>query len=451
LERIKIDAQSFAFFSPLTRAWQFLVGAACAVGAVRAGQLKNRYVRVVFEMTLFALLVVLLVIDGGASTSFFAPNRIAVTVLTGLLVFAGFDGFAILSRIGDRSYSLYLWHFPLLSFAALKFDSSVTSRVVAVLVSVVLAELSYRLIEVRSLAIDVDHFFKRARIALVVAVAVFAFVAAIGIVGWPEKYANDVMQRQVVATPTAPWETPSDRCANTGDGFSYSCNNGEASDSQLILIGDSHAMALALGFGAAADALQRSWSADTAAGCSFARFNVGNQPGFCDAWVEATMQRALALRPQLVVLFQCYRIGTGCPQPNMSTEQRDEYVAGVASVVGELNDAGIAVLQVMDTPAVSPEQASPSLLLNNSRVPVQRGAVATNAAVVRQLQQTADASGGLYQIADITKGLCNAKSCRYVSNSNEPLWFDTDHLSPIGVRDRTLPLQIEIERALDSL
>jgi hypothetical protein len=366
-------------------------------------------------------------------------------------VYAGFDGFAILSRIGDRSYSLYLWHFPLLSFAALKFDSSVTSRVVAVLVSVVLAELSYRLIEVRSLAIDVDQFFKRARVALVVAVAAFGLITAIGVYGWPEKYANDVMQRQVVATPTAPWETPSDRCANTGDGFSYSCNNGEASDSQLILIGDSHAMALALGFGAAADALQRSWSADTAAGCSFARFNVGNQPGFCDAWVEATMQRALALRPQLVVLFQCYRIGTGCPQPNMSTEQRDEYVAGVASVVGELNDAGIAVLQVMDTPAVSPEQASPSLLLNNSRVPVQRGAVATNAAVVRQLQQTADASGGLYQIADITKGLCNAKSCRYVSNSNEPLWFDTDHLSPIGVRDRTLPLQIEIERALDSL
>jgi hypothetical protein len=120
-------------------------------------------------------------------------------------------------------------------------------------------------------------------------------------------------------------------------------------------------------------------------------------------------------------------------------------------VVGELNDAGIAVLQVMDTPAVLPEQASPSLILNSTRVPIQRGAVETNGAVVKQLQQTADASGGLYQIADITKGLCNAESCRYVSNSNEPLWFDTDHLSLYGVRDRTLPLQIEIERALDSL
>jgi peptidoglycan/LPS O-acetylase OafA/YrhL len=451
LERIKIDAQSFAFFSPLSRAWQFLVGAACALGVARAGQLKNRYVRVVFEMTLFALLVVLLVIDGGASTSFFAPSRVGVTVVTGLLVLTGFDAFKMLAAIGDRSYSLYLWHFPLLSFAALKFDSSVASRVVAVLVSVVLAELSYRLIEVRSLAIDVDHFFKRARIALAASVAVFAFIAAIGIVGWPEKYANDVLQREVVATPTAPWDRPSDRCANTGDGYTYICHNGEASDSQLILIGDSHASVLAFGFGEAADALRLSWSADTAAGCSFARFRAGNQSGFCDAWVEATMQRALALRPQLVVLFQCYRVGAGCPQPNMSAEQRDEYVAGVASVVGELNDAGIAVLQVMDTPAVSPERVRPSLLLNNPRVPIQRGAVETNAAVVEQLQRTADASGGLYQIADISKGLCNTESCRYVSNSNEPLWFDTDHLSPFGVVDRTQPLQIEIERALDSL
>jgi peptidoglycan/LPS O-acetylase OafA/YrhL len=451
LERIKIDAQSFAFFSPLTRAWQFLVGAACAVGATRAGQLKNRYVRVVFELTLFALLVVLLVIDGGASTSFFAPNRIATTVITSLLIYMGFSGFAILSRIGDRSYSLYLWHFPLLSLATLEFDSSATSRAVAVLVSVVLAELSYRLIEVRSLAIDVDHFFKRARIALAASVAVFAFITAIGVLGWPEKFADTVLQREAMADPIAHWDTPTDRCAYTGDGFTYKCNNGEASDSELFLIGDSHARGLALGFGMAADALQRSWSADTAIGCTFARFSEGKQFDFCDAWVNATMQQMLVLRPQLVVLFQCYRVGVGCPQPTMNTEQRDEYVAGVASVVGELNDAGIAVLQVMDTPAVLPEQSSPSLLGNSTRVPIQPGAWATNAAVAQQLQIIADASDGLYQLGDISEGLCRKRFCKYVSSSNEPLWFDTDHLSLSGVIDRAQPLQIEIERVLDSL
>ena len=450
-ERIKIDAQSFAFFSPLTRAWQFLVGAACAVGAARAGQLKNRYVRVVFELSLFVLLAVLLVIDGGSSTSFFAPNRIAVTAITGVLIFMGFSGFAILSPIGDRSYSLYLWHFPLLSLAALEFDSSATSRVVAVLVSVVLAELSYRLIEVRSLAIDVDHFFKRARIALAASVAVFAFITAIGVLGWPEKFADTVLQREAMADPIAHWDTPTDRCAYTGDGFTYKCNNGEASDSELFLIGDSHARGLALGFGMAADALQRSWSADTAIGCTFARFSEGKQFDFCDAWVNATLQQVLVLRPQLVVLFQCYRVGVGCPQPTMNTEQRDEYVAGVASVVGELNDAGIAVLQVMDTPAVLPEQSSPSLLGNSTRVPIQTGAWATNAAVAQQLQIIADASDGLYQLGDISEGLCRKRFCKYVSSSNEPLWFDTDHLSLSGVIDRAQPLQIEIERVLDSL
>ena len=448
IDRIRVDAESFAFFSPLTRAWQFLVGAACAVGVAKAWQLKNHRVRVVFEIVMFALLVALLVFDGSASTSFFSPIRIAVTVVTGLLVFVGFDGFAILSAIGDRSYSLYLWHFPLLSFASLKFDASATSRTVAVLISIVCAELSFRFIETRSLAIDVEHFLKRARVALVVSLAVFVSIVLIGVFGFAQTVANDVLQREVVASPTAPWDIPSDRCATNGDGFTYICNNGEASDSQLILIGDSHARGLALGFGAAADSLQLSWSADTAAGCTFARFAVGRQFDFCDAWVEATLRRALALTPKLVVLFQCYRLGEGCPQTQMNAAQRDEYVAGVAAIIAELNAAGVSVLQVLDTPAVSPEQASPSLFLNNPRIPIQRGVVRTNAEVAKQLGIIAQSSNGRYQLAEITTGLCSAVSCRYVNNDYQPLWLDTDHLSQFGVADRTEPLLDAIEKAL---
>ena len=84
-------------------------------------------------------------------------------------------------------------------------------------------------------------------------------------------------------------------------------------------------------------------------------------------------------------------------------------------------------------------------------MPIQPGAWATNAAVAQQLQIIADASDGLYQLGDISEGLCRKRFCKYVSSSNEPLWFDTDHLSLSGVIDRAQPLQIEIERALDSL
>lgn len=448
IDQIKNDAESFAFFSPLSRAWQFLVGAACAVGTARKWQLKNRQLRAAFELALLALLLALLAVDGGASTNFFAPSRVGVTVVTGLLVLVGFDGLKVLTAIGNRSYSLYLWHFPLLSFAALKFDSSVASRTIAVLVSIGCTELSYRFIETRSLAIDVEQFMKRARVALGASVAVFALVAAVGVFGVAQTVANDVLKREVVAVATAPWDAPSDRCAANGDGFTYSCNNGEASDSQLILVGDSHARGLAFGFGAAADSLGLSWSADTGAGCTFARFKVGRQFDFCDAWVETTLQRALALQPKLVVLFQCYRVGAGCPQPQMSEAERNEYVSGVAAIINELNAAGISVLQVLDTPAVSPEQASPSLLLNSPRLPIQRGATQTNAEVAKQLDKIARSSEGRYHLAEITTGLCTADTCRYVDDDNNPLWFDTDHLSPFGVADRTEPLRSAIEKAL---
>ena len=448
IDRIRIDAESFAFFSPLTRAWQFLVGAACAVGAARAWQLKNRRVRVMFELALFASLVALVVLGGGASTSFFAPSRIAVTVVTGLLVFTGFDGFAKLSAIGDRSYSLYLWHFPFLSLASLKFETSAVVRSVAVLVSILCAELSYRFIETRSLAIKVEIFFKRLWIIFTVSIVIFALVAAAGIFGIAQKVANDVLGREVVAGSTAPWDTLSNRCAHVGDGSTYQCDKGEAPDSQLYLIGDSHAMALALGFGAAADSLKLSWSADTRPGCTFARFAFGVQTKECEAWVEATLQRALALQPKLVVLFQCYRVATGCPQPQMSGAERDKFVAGVAAIISELNAAGISVLQVLDTPAVSPRQFGPSLFLNESLVPIQLGATQTNAEVAKQLGIIAQSSNGRYQLAEITTGLCTASTCRFVDKKNRPLWFDTDHLSSFGVADRTEPLRRAIDKAL---
>jgi hypothetical protein len=123
-------------------------------------------------------------------------------------------------------------------------------------------------------------------------------------------------------------------------------------------------------------------------------------------------------------------------------------VSGVAAIINELNAAGISVLQVLDTPAVSPEQASPSLLLNSPRLPIQRGATQTNAEVAKQLDKIARSSEGRYQLAEITTGLCTADTCRYVDDDNNPLWFDTDHLSPFGVADRTEPLRSAIEKAL---
>src|SRR5699024_10830378 len=51
--------------------------------------------------------------------------------------------------IGDRSYSVYLWHWPLLLAASTLFERRIVATVGADLITLVLSELTYRHVEQR--------------------------------------------------------------------------------------------------------------------------------------------------------------------------------------------------------------------------------------------------------------------------------------------------------------
>ena len=64
--------------------------------------------------------------------------------------FAKVIGNSIFVMIGKRSYSLYLWHFPVISFAHSYYvDGQLPSYVylLDIILTIILAELSYRYIE----------------------------------------------------------------------------------------------------------------------------------------------------------------------------------------------------------------------------------------------------------------------------------------------------------------
>jgi hypothetical protein len=97
---------------------------------------------------------------------------------TALLLVSGLDPAApttrflssrFMGRIGDRSYSLYLWHWPVIVFAAFLWPFESAALVVAAGVSVVPALLSYRYVErpFRSL-----QFRKPSRFAIAVCLVV---------------------------------------------------------------------------------------------------------------------------------------------------------------------------------------------------------------------------------------------------------------------------------------
>ena len=152
--------EAWAFYLPFTRAWEFAAGALVAVwwhGKLRQGFAGND--RGITQSSILAVAGVLLIawsavwIDGGdVFPGFVALAPVAGTVL---VIIAGGLGVNAVSRalatrpmtaIGDMSYSIYLWHWPIIVFALALWPHPWTG-VVAAAVSFIPAYLAYRYVE----------------------------------------------------------------------------------------------------------------------------------------------------------------------------------------------------------------------------------------------------------------------------------------------------------------
>jgi peptidoglycan/LPS O-acetylase OafA/YrhL len=142
------------FYSPLTRSWEFALGVLLAMAADRLVNLGRTVTSCMSAAGLSALLVSLWLISD--STPFPGPWTLVPVVGTVLLLAAGAgasnpvtralsSGPAV--RIGDWSYSIYLWHWPAIVFAGLLWQGSKSAIVIAAVASVIPAVLSYRWVE----------------------------------------------------------------------------------------------------------------------------------------------------------------------------------------------------------------------------------------------------------------------------------------------------------------
>lgn len=155
------DMKAWAYFHPLSRLWELLVGAVLAYAQIkgfgrRVGLNSGRWLS-----QLSASLGLVLLVWGGFfyTKSMVFPGAAALLPVLGaaLVIAAGSEawlGKYLLSRniligIGLISYPLYLWHWPLLSFVRIidGMEPSVITKVVLALVTLVLSIGSYFLIE----------------------------------------------------------------------------------------------------------------------------------------------------------------------------------------------------------------------------------------------------------------------------------------------------------------
>lgn len=257
-----------AFYSPLSRFWELAAGAAIAqlqraefdasaLGRFMASPVSRR-MRLWLRHCLGPLGIVLIALATymTPATEFSGWWALMPVAGSSLVICSGPDGWInrrILSRsplvfVGLISYPLYLWHWPLISFAWIAFGRNPPETVIWILLatSVVLAWLTY------------SHVERPIRFGVATNKAVAALVSAvivIGGVGLLTKQADGIESRSVVQINrqlTEDLQVPTKTRASDGTCrkfFGIDMEGEEvclASSKQpkLLIVGDSHSMAL---------------------------------------------------------------------------------------------------------------------------------------------------------------------------------------------------------------
>ncbi|WP_286343632.1 acyltransferase family protein [Frondihabitans sucicola] len=144
----------FAYFSTLARAWELGVGALLAIGVPILGRIPDRLRPILAWVGLAGIVLSVFVTSGGSG--FPAPGALLPVLSTALVVAAGTGGEQrylapltnrVSNYVGDISYSLYLWHFPVIILLGAILKPGVLYYVICLVGMAVLSMLSYHLVE----------------------------------------------------------------------------------------------------------------------------------------------------------------------------------------------------------------------------------------------------------------------------------------------------------------
>jgi peptidoglycan/LPS O-acetylase OafA/YrhL len=453
-------AAPWAFFSLPTRAWELGVGALIAVGLLR---LPRGTPRVLTSAAVWAGLALIAagVVVIGPGTPYPGTAALIPVVGTALVIVGGSAAPPRPSRllamrvprwVGRISYSLYLWHWPILVLVPLALGvESLALNLVLVGVAVVIAAASTELIEVpirsgRALPLPPRASLVVAGAASIV-VAVGAVAAGAIVLGPTTTLvaADEVasldgeLPAGRLAGPVPDVLTPSLEQAyyDVPNGYRDGCHLDYATvepptcsygppgaTTPVLLLGDSHAQQwLPALQGLAAE---RGWRlrAVTKSACPMVDATVWNGPlkrayRECDAWRERALRLIDEEQPELVLIASAdmYDVLDEQDRPlkdgaGGSAAAAAAWDAGLASYLGRAADHASRVVVLADTPRVGYDPAE--CLATKAAVEdcdVSRERMVDEAYAAREA--AAAASAGV-AVVSATEWLCEDAGCPLV-------------------------------------
>jgi peptidoglycan/LPS O-acetylase OafA/YrhL len=437
------------FYSPAGRAWELALGGILAtIGATRYGlaeaagtarAAKYRNLLAGAGVVLLALALTLLA-EGKSFPGWWAALP---TLGAAALLAAGPHTFVNRLLLANRpmvwigliSYPLYLWHWPLLSFARIVESKQPATgfRVAALGASFVLAALTYWVIE------KPFRFGGRARWKIVTLAVAMTVVAAAGRVtawqrGLPDRSTLDIEaghQRALQVPDDAARAAECQRRFGFDESFEFCLLDRVEAPPTVALVGDSHAHHFVVGLSAA---YRERGENLLYLATRIPFWGVRVQPGDDYQAVTPRMLDIALESPtvQTVLLATALDLEVRTPRGRSMNER-------MAATIQRFVDRGKRVIWIEDVPALDFE---PRECLSRLAIPTSKTkwpCAMSRRTVERAKAQSAAVLGALraripeLELLETTKHLCDATSC-WAMREGKLLYRDKDHLSDDGDR-----------------
>lgn len=430
------------YYLPLARFWELGFGCLLAFyrqpAATGAVSRSSTALQSVLPIVGFVLIVVAL-FAFDSRTPF--PGWAALAPTLGAACLLGTPGNSWLQRrvmghpvtvfIGLISYPLYLWHWPLLSFATILQSETppVVTRVVAVVLSVVLAALTYQFAELP---------IRRQRRAGV-ALGLVATLAVLGIAGLGVYAAAGVNSRfdsDVRAIRQGPRTDARclDEFPGAKSGVINYCKINTAARPEVVFMGDSRSQAIydgsvavlgnrypfmLLGRGGCPPLLNVSIDADS------------REKSCNDSW-NKLVTYVHETRPRMVVL-----VGGGARYLIESADNEAAFKRGLRDLISALQNSS-QIVYVRELPAYG---SPPACFLRRIRLPgsgctpeISRSTVETEMRPYNRVLDELRQEFPALRVIDSIRVLCGREICSQRPPPGTVLYADELHLSPAGAR-----------------
>lgn len=365
-----IENHNFFYYFALSRLWEFIAGSLIYMYGQKRRVILSKNRRRVRDLSLILILLILLI-----------PINLPTIITTPTIVFLASifllpretvrSGrvFKLLGWIGDRSYSIYLVHMPLLYLA--KYAPSLGTNMVREIsiimffMSFVLGHLQYKFIEtryrLRSKTESVYDSIPLGKTSIkFIGTPLLLFILILVSASFNFKpFLTNYELKSTVDSHLLSQAGCVDKILNVSN-CTWSVNQ---SRGMVMLVGDSQAYAAADGVQKAANALNLDFVGTAASGCPFlGASTTGSKPINCSEYQESVFRYIKSARPEIVIIanrtagyldpssgWRTFINKVGNPSID-SSEASTIYSEDLSNTVNRLNDLGSKVIIFQDVP-----------------------------------------------------------------------------------------------------